>query len=145
MDPILLLYIYSALVLLHRKNDIKSYFWKCFCILWCSLFSHTHTHTHTHTTHTHTHTTHTHTTHTHRLVLMVNGTLHRLNGFYTVQIVFSITLHLNLPLTGNFLHFYFLKKTNSVWFIRPLNYGDTEIVPIVQCITLTNAGNPFRV
>ncbi len=34
-------------------------------------------------------------------------TLHRRNGFYTVQTVFSITLHqtlyLNLPITGNFV------------------------------------------
>ncbi len=53
------------------------------------------------------------------------GTLHRRNGFYTVQTIFSIALHLNLPLTGNFVHFYFLKKkTNSVWFISLLKYGD---------------------
>ncbi len=78
------------------------------------MHSHTHTHTHicTHThmlthalTHTHTHT-HTHTyaltlTHTHALThthtcwfLWFTGTLHRRNGFYTVQAVCAIALHL---------------------------------------------------
>ncbi len=34
-------------------------------------------------------------------------------------------LHLNLPLTGNFVHFYFLKKkTHSVWFISLFKNGD---------------------
>ncbi len=33
------------------------------------------------------------------------GTSHRRNGFYTVQTVFSIALHLNLALTGEFLNF----------------------------------------
>ncbi len=43
-------------------------------------------------THTHTHTlTHTHT-HTVWSAILV-GTLHRRNGFYTVQTVFSIALH----------------------------------------------------
>ncbi len=78
--------------------------------------THTHTHTHTHTqthrhtdtdtdtdththTHTHTHTdTHTHThTHTHTdtcCFLWFTGTLHRRNGFYTVQAVCAIALHL---------------------------------------------------
>ncbi len=50
--------------------------------------------------------------------------------FYTVQTVFSIVyIHLNLPLTGNFVHFYFLKKTNSVWFISLLNHGDMGKCP----------------
>ncbi len=40
----------------------------------------------------------------------------------------TTTVHLNLPLTGNFVHFYFLKKTPSVWFICLLNYGDAENV-----------------
>ncbi len=40
------------------------------------------------------------------------GTLHRCSGFYTVQTVFSITLHLTLPLTGNFLLFQILTS----WF-----------------------------
>ncbi len=79
-------------------------------------FSYTHTHTHTHT--------HTKTC----WFLWLTGTFHRRNGFYTVQTVFSIALHLNLPLTRNIVHFYFLKKTHSVWFISLLNYGDTEIV-----------------
>ncbi len=59
--------------------------------------SHTHTHTHnTHThTHTHTHTTHTHThSHTHMSFLWKVGTSHRRNGFYTVQTVCAIALHL---------------------------------------------------
>ncbi len=62
----------------------------------------THTHTthptHTHTPHTpptHTHTHHTHTTHTHTCwFLWFTGTLHRRNGFYTVQAVCAIALHL---------------------------------------------------
>ncbi len=70
----------------------------------------THTHTHhthslthslflTHTTHTHslTHSfSHTHThTHTHTCwFLWFTGTLHRRNGFYTVQAVCAIALHL---------------------------------------------------
>ncbi len=57
------------------------------------------------------------------------GTLHRRNGFYTVQTVFSIALHLNLPLTGNFVHFYFLKKTHSVWFISFCTHGDLNLGP----------------
>ncbi len=58
---------------------------------------HTHTHTHTFTTHTHTHYTHTHYTHTHTHTcwfLWFTGTLHRRNGFYTVQTVCAIALHL---------------------------------------------------
>ncbi len=68
--------------------------------LFCSTCSHvctrtharTHTHTHTHTdTHTHTHAhTHTHTC----WFLWFMGTLHRRNGFYTVQTVCAIALHL---------------------------------------------------
>ncbi len=56
--------------------------------------SHTHTHTHTLTlTLTHTHTIpHSHT-HTHTFVFWFTGTLHRRNGFYTVQSVYSIALH----------------------------------------------------
>ncbi len=38
----------------------------------------------------------------------------------------TTTLHRNRSLTENFVHSYFLKKTNSVWFISRLNYGDTE-------------------
>ncbi len=49
-----------------------------------------------HYTHTHTHT-HTHT----RWFLWFTGTLHRRNGFYTVQTVSAIALHLNLALTGD--------------------------------------------
>ncbi len=55
--------------------------------------THRHTDTQTQTqTHTHTHT-HTHT----RWFLWFTGTLHRRNGFYTVQTVCAIALH--LPLT----------------------------------------------
>ncbi len=74
----------------------------------------THTHTHTHHTHTHKHTPHTHThtphttthtphnthntphhTHTHTCwFLWFTGTFHRRNGFYTVQTVCAIALHL---------------------------------------------------
>ncbi len=39
------------------------------------------------------------------------------------------TLHLNLALTGNFLHFYFLKKTHSVWFISVLKSADMGQCP----------------
>ncbi len=73
--------------------------------------NHTHTHTHSHYTHSHTHThthTHSHThskslthshshthTHTHTCwFLWFTGTLHRRNGFYTVQAVCAIALHL---------------------------------------------------
>ncbi len=66
--------------------------------------------------HTHTHT---------RWFLWFTGTFHRRNGFYTVQAVCAIALHLHL----NFIYF-FLKKTHSVWFISVLNYGDTENVLI---------------
>ncbi len=62
--------------------------------------AHTHTRTHTHT-HAHTHTcthTHTHTharTHAHiHTFLWFTGTLHRRNGFCTVQTVCAIALHL---------------------------------------------------
>ncbi len=63
-------------------------------------------HTHTHTTlslslsHTHTHTS---------LSLSLTHTKH---FFYRP----TQNLHLNPALTGNFLHFYFLKKTHSVRF-----------------------------
>ncbi len=55
---------------------------RCFCNLSYSSSSmwldHTHTHTHTHT----------------RRFLRFIGTLHRLNGFYTVQTICAIVLHL---------------------------------------------------
>ncbi len=40
------------------------------------------------------------------------------------------TLHLNLALTGDGAFLFSPKKTHSVWFIRVLNYGDTENVLI---------------
>ncbi len=67
--------------------------------------AHTHTHTHSHAcvrAHSHTHThTQTHTV----WHLWFTGTLHRCNGCYTVQTVCVIALHLNLALTGDFVHF----------------------------------------
>ncbi len=40
-------------------------------------------------------------THKQTLAFVVYGTHHRRNGFYTVQTVFSINQHINLPLTEN--------------------------------------------
>ncbi len=51
--------------------------------------------------HAHTHTSETHT---------LTGTLRRHNVFYTVQTICVIALHLNLALTGDFVHFYFPQK-----------------------------------
>ncbi len=56
----------------------------CFYTVTLSL-GHTHTHTRTHT-HTHTHT------HTQCCFLWFKGTLHRRNGFYTLQTVRAIAL-----------------------------------------------------
>ncbi len=60
----------------------------------CSISTHTHRRTHTHTharTHAHTHAR----THAHNdWFLWFMGTLHRRNGFYTVQTVCAIALHL---------------------------------------------------
>ncbi len=77
-----------------------------------------------------------------RCFLWLTSILHRRNGFYTVQSIFSITLHLNLPLTGNFVQFYFLKKTLSVWFISVLNYGDTENVLINHLLLVISMSYP---
>ncbi len=60
--------------------------------------SHTHTHTHTHT----------------RWFLWFTGTLHRRNGFYTVQTVCAIALHLNLALTGDGAFLLSPKKTHTL-------------------------------
>ncbi len=79
-------------------------------------YTHTHSHTHSHT--------HTHTVWSAILV----GTPHRRNGFYTVQTVFSITLRLNLPLTGNSRHFLIFKKLYSVLFISLFPHGDLKNV-----------------
>ncbi len=54
--------------------------------------------------------THTHTL-THVVFCGLLGTLHRSNGFYTVQTVCAIALHLNLGLTGDFVHFRLKKNT----------------------------------
>ncbi len=84
-------------------------------VMWCNhqVITHARTHARTHVC----------------WFLWFMGTLHRRNGFYcTNHIFYRPTTTLHLPLTGNFVHFYFLKKTHSVWFISLLNYGDTEIV-----------------
>ncbi len=90
---------------------------------------HTHTHTHTHTL------SHTGSSRTRILWFQSTGAFSpwcadtcEAKPFHAAWP--PITLHLNLPLTRNFVHFYFLKKTNSVWFISLFNYGDTENVPI---------------
>ncbi len=57
------------------------------------------------------------------------GTLHRRNGFYTVQTVFSIALHLSLPLTGNILLFQIFNTLHSLWFISLFPDGDQKNVP----------------
>ncbi len=56
-------------------------------------------------THTHTHT---------RLFLWFTGTHHRRNGFYSVQTVCAIALHLNLALTGDCAFLPPKKKPHSV-------------------------------
>ncbi len=69
--------------------------------------------------------------HTHTCwFLWFTGTLHRRNGFYTVQTVCAIALHLNLALTGDGAFLLSPQKTHSVWFISILNYLDTENVLI---------------
>ncbi len=55
---------------------------------------------------------HTHT----RWFLWFTGTFHRRNGFYTVQAVCAIALHLNLALTGDGAFIFSLKK-NSLCMI----------------------------
>ncbi len=55
-----------------------------------------------------------------RWFLWLTGTLHRRNGFYTVQTIFyrpTTTLRLNL--TGNFVHSYFLKKIKFCMIHKP--------------------------
>ncbi len=54
---------------------------------YCQMYYSLHTHTHTHTARARTHT------HTHVWFAILVGTIHRRNGFYTVQTVFSIALH----------------------------------------------------
>ncbi len=89
---------------------------------------HTHTtHARTHAAHTHarhharhsqphTHTTHTHT-HTTRWFLWFTGTLHRRNGFYTVQAVCAIALHYPTPklIPQETVHFYFPSKKLTLY------------------------------
>ncbi len=103
---------------------------------------HTHTHIHMHTraracTHTHTHT---HTC----WFLWFTGTFHRRNGFYTVQAVCAIALHLNLALTGDGAFIFSLKKTHTVWFISVLNYGDTENVLINHLLLVIPMSYPCQ-
>ncbi len=45
--------------------------------------------------------------------------LHWRNGFYTVQTVCAIALHLNLALTGTLCIFWFSKKTPFSMFFKP--------------------------
>ncbi len=79
-----------------------------------------------------------------RLFLWKVGTSHRRNGFYTVQCTNCIfywptpNLHMNLPLTENFLQFYFLKKTNSIWFISLLGtWGNVLINHLLLLIPIS--------
>ncbi len=58
--------------ILEQISNINQNFWE---VAQFTYFQHTHTHTHT-------------------LFLWFTGTLHRRNGFYTVQTVCAITLHL---------------------------------------------------
>ncbi len=64
------------------------------------------------------------------LVFMFTGTLHRRNGFYTVQTVCAIalqpTLHLNLALTGDGAFQLSPQKNLLCMIYSVLNYGDTE-------------------
>ncbi len=46
--------------------------------------------------------------------LWFTGTLHRRNGFYTVQTVCAIALHLNLALTGDGAFLLSPQKTHTV-------------------------------
>ncbi len=90
---------------------------------------------------------HTHACmHTHTLVFMVNATLHRHNGFILYKPYFISPYNnpkRNLPLTENYVHFYFLKKkTNSVRLIRVLNNGDTENVLINHLLLLIPVSYP---
>ncbi len=78
-------------------------------------------------THTHTHT---------RCFLWFIGTLHRRNGFYTVQTVCAIALHINLALTGDGAFLLYPKKTHTVWLISVLNYGYTENVLINHLLVI---------
>ncbi len=76
-------------------RNIDSTLIRCQFAIWVTL-SHTHSHTHTHTL---THNSFSHTlTHTHTLAHVgfpcFMGTFHRRNGFYTVQSVCAIALHL---------------------------------------------------
>ncbi len=76
----------------------------------CQGQSHTHTHTPTH--------------------LWFTGTLHRRNGFYTVQTLCAIALHQPYPLQETMCIFRFSKKHYLVCFLSLLNYGYTGSVLI---------------
>ncbi len=55
----------------------------------------------------------------------------------------TTALNLNLPLTGNFMHYYFLKiKTHSVWFISLFNSGETEHVFINHLLLVIPVSYP---
>ncbi len=102
-----MMYTLIFIMCVYVKTYIYIYIYTCAYINVCYLYIYIYIHT--------------------RLFLWIVGTLQRRNGFYTVQTVFSIALH--LPLTGNFAHFYFLKKTHSVWFISFLKYGEMGKCP----------------
>ncbi len=46
----------------------------------------------------------------------------------------TLTLHLNLALTGNFLHFYIFKKLHFVWFITSIYVPTVTWVPMILCV-----------
>ncbi len=74
---------------------------------------------------------HTHT-HTHTCFTILVGTSIGVMVFYcTDRILYrpTPTLHLNLALTGDILHFYIFKKLNSVWFISLFTHGDLNLGP----------------
>ncbi len=83
--------------------------------------AHTHTHTHTHTC----------------LFLWKVGTSHRCNGFYTVQTVWAVTLHLNLALTGDCAFLLSPQKNSHIVNIL--------CNPDAQRNRLTNADAPIKV
>ncbi len=85
-------------------------------------------------------------THTHiHLFLWIVGTFHRRNVFYTEQTVFSIALQLNLPLTGNHVHFFFLKKTTTFCMIyKPFeNMGTWGNVLISHLLLVISMSYPI--
>ncbi len=117
-------------VLINHLQIVIPLSYPCHYTNLCPHKPHKPAHTHTHTPHTHTHTHHTHThTHTTQRFPFFVGTLHRRNGFYTVQTVFSIALHLSLPLTGNILLFQIFNTLHSLWFISLFSWWGPKKCP----------------